>query len=53
MIAITLTEQERGALLAMLDLAVKGGGLRVAETCVVLAKKIEAAQPQEPAAPAE
>lgn len=50
MIAITLTEQERAALVAMLNLAVQHSGLRVAETCVVLAKKLESAKAvEEPA----
>lgn len=41
---LVLTEQEHRALLAMLDVACKGGGLSVAETCIVLAKKIQAAE---------
>lgn len=41
---IDLTEQERAALLRLIDVAVKGGGLSVAEAAVVLAKKIEAAE---------
>lgn len=41
---IELTEQERAALLRLIDVAVKGGGLPVAEAAVVLAKKLDAAE---------
>ena len=47
---LELNEQERGALLRLLDVAVKGGGLVVAEAAVVLAKKIDSARRVEPEA---
>lgn len=40
---LELTNEEAQALVALIDFAVKAQGLRVAETAVVLAKKIEAA----------
>lgn len=45
---LELNEQERSALLRLLDVAVKGGGLAVAEAAVVLAKKIDSARQTEP-----
>jgi hypothetical protein len=36
-----LTEQERNVLQQLIDLAIKAGGLKVAEAGVVLAKKLE------------
>ena len=45
---IELSEQEANALLQLIDLAVKSGGLNVAQAGVVLASKIQAAsKPQE------
>ena len=38
--AVALTVEEAKALLALMDLAVKAGGLQVAEAATVLAKKI-------------
>ena len=46
---IELSEEEIGAMLQLFDLAVKAGGLNVAESAIVLAKKLQAAQPVEPA----
>jgi hypothetical protein len=49
---IELTEQEANALLQLIDLAVKSGGLNVAQAGVVLAAKISAAaKPQQPEPP--
>lgn len=53
---IELTEQEGQALLQLIDLAVKSGGLNVAQAGFVLAAKISEAaktktQPQVPDAP--
>lgn len=43
MIIVHLTEQEAQALMTCLDHAVKGSGLVIAETAVVLAKKVQEA----------
>ena len=53
MIKIELTEMEIKALVELLDLANKAGGLRVAEACVVLSRKIteavqKASMPEKP-----
>lgn len=37
---IVLSDQEKNVLLQLLDLAVKAGGLNVAEAALVLSKKI-------------
>ena len=42
-----LTSQEANILLQLIDLAVKGGGIAVAEAAVVLSKKINAAFPEQ------
>ncbi len=47
----TFDENERGVLLKLLDLAVKAGGLSVAEAAVVLAKRLETAEKVETKAP--
>ena len=47
----TCDENERNVLLKLLDLAVKGGGLQVAEAAVVLAKRLETAEKVETKAP--
>ena len=47
MITIELTEQEQQALLQLIDLAVKAGGLQVAEASAGIAKKIASPKPQE------
>lgn len=39
---IKLTNQEANVLLQLIDLAVKSGGINVAEAAVVLTKKIQA-----------
>lgn len=39
---ITFTEQEIQALIQLIDIAVKGAGLNVAEVAVVLTKKLQA-----------
>jgi hypothetical protein len=45
---ISLSEQEASVLLQLIDLAVKSGGIAVAEAAVILSKKIEAPfKPQE------
>ena len=44
MITVSLTEQENNVLIQLIDLAVKSGGLQVAEASVVLSKKLQAAQ---------
>lgn len=41
---LTLKEEEKQALLQLIDLAVKAGGLQVAEASAAIAKKI--AQPE-------
>ena len=43
MIQVTFTEQEANAFLQLADVAVKAGGIQVAETAVVLTKKVGAA----------
>jgi hypothetical protein len=43
MITIIFEEAEARALVGLIDMACKAGGLQVAEACVVLTKKIEAA----------
>lgn len=43
---IKLTSQEANVLLQLIDLAVKGGGIAVAEPAVVLTKKISASFPE-------
>tara|TARA_X000001382_G_scaffold129801_1_gene122722 strand:+ start:742 stop:903 length:162 start_codon:yes stop_codon:yes gene_type:complete len=43
---IELTEQEQQALLQIIDLAVKAGGLQVAEASAAIAKKIAQPEPQ-------
>ena len=46
MLTVTYTTQEAEALTALIDIACKSGGLRVAEACVVLLKKLtEASKP--------
>lgn len=40
---VELSEQEIQAALTLFDLAVKAGGLNVAESAIVLAKKFQAA----------
>lgn len=47
----TFDENERNVLLKLLDLAVKAGGLQVAESAVVLAKRLETAEKVETKAP--
>ena len=44
---IELTTQESQVLVNLLDIACKAGGLQVAEACVVLTRKIGAAQENE------
>ena len=45
---IELNEQEANALLQLIDIAVKSGGLNVAQAGVILASKVSAAsKPQE------
>ena len=51
MIHLSLTEQEAQALITCLDHAVKGSGLTIAETAVVLAKKLQDAAKELKAAP--
>ena len=43
MIAVKFSQEEVQAVVQLLDLAVKGGGLNVAEAAVVLAKKFQEA----------
>lgn len=43
MLTLELTKQEQIALLQLLDIAVKAGGLPVAEASIQLAQKIQAA----------
>ena len=42
MIKIELTKEEMQALVGLIDMAVKSGGLQVANAALVLIKKIEA-----------
>lgn len=44
MIKIEFTEQERNILIQLIDLAVKSGGLNVAEASLVLVKKLQSAK---------
>lgn len=44
---ITLTDQEKTVLLQLIDLAVKAGGLNVAEAAIVLSKKINPPQEED------
>ena len=44
---IELTEQEHQALLQLIDLAVKAGGLQVAKTSAAIAEKIAQLAPQQ------
>jgi len=54
MIKIEFSKDEVNALISLIDLATKGGGLQVAEAAVVLAKKIQAAtQPKDSGPPVE
>jgi hypothetical protein len=46
-ITVEFTEQERNVLLQLLDIAVKAAGLQVAESAVVLAKKLQPPPPVE------
>lgn len=48
---IELDDNERNALMKLIDIAVKAGGLQVAEAAVVLAKRIEKAEKVETKAP--
>lgn len=48
---VTLEDNERAVLLKLIDLAVKAGGLPVAESAVVLAKRLETAEKVETQAP--
>jgi hypothetical protein len=41
---IEFTEEERRALLALIDISVKATGLQFAEAAIELAKKLQAAQ---------
>jgi len=43
---LELSEQEQQALLQIIDLAVKAGGLQVAEASTAIAKKIAQPEPQ-------
>lgn len=43
MLTLELTKQEQTALLQLLDIAVKAGGLSVAEASIQLAQKIQVA----------
>jgi len=47
MFKLEMTEQEKNAVLALFDLAVKGGGMQVAEAAVVLSKKIVEVKPDD------
>lgn len=47
-VTVKLTSQEANVLLQLIDLAVKSGGIAVAEAAVVLTKKISAAFPEQP-----
>ena len=46
-------DQERDALMRLLDLAVKAGGLNVAESALALVRRVEKAPAEPPAEPAE
>jgi len=51
---IEFTDEEINALVALLDIAVKAGGINVAEAAVYLTKKIKgASDPIDPGAPQE
>lgn len=52
MTAIEFTKEEASALLQLIDLAVKTGGLNVAEAATVLARKIAPAVQEKADAPA-
>ena len=41
MLKLKINEQEKNTLIQLIDLAVKSGGLRVAEAGVILAKRLE------------
>jgi hypothetical protein len=41
---LTLTENEKNVLLQLIDLAVKSGGINVAEAAIYLAKKLNSPQ---------
>lgn len=43
MFSVNYTDEEARALVALIDLAVKSGGLQVAETAAVLVNKMKAA----------
>lgn len=43
--AVRLTDEEATVLLQLIDMAVKAGGLNVAEVAVVLMKRIQEAKP--------
>lgn len=47
MFVLEMNEQEKGVVLALFDLAVKSGGMQVAEAAVVLTKKIVEQKPAE------
>ena len=47
MYKLELTEQEASALCVLIDMAVKTGGIQVAETGVVLVKKIQSSKVKE------
>ena len=40
MFVLEMNEQEKSALMALMDLAVKAGGMQVAEAALVLTKKV-------------
>lgn len=48
---ITLTNNEKQVLLQLIDLAVKAGGLNVAEAAIVLTKKINLSPPDQEDSP--
>jgi hypothetical protein len=51
---IDFTDEEINALCALLDIAVKAGGINVAEAAVFLTKKLRGVQgPMDPGAPQE
>jgi len=51
---IEFTDEEINALVALLDIAVKAGGINVAEAAVFLTKKLKgASDPVDPGAPQE
>ena len=47
----TFDDNERAVLLKLIDIAVKAGGLPVAESAVVLARRLETAEKVETKAP--